>query len=492
MFELTTLQGRKGRSILTDEKRSVDLNAHIETLECSIVVENNKPYGIISFTNLGYGTLTAIKLIARGFNSFGDEILVNGKNEFFIILQDLSIPINTKASDIKVNIPDFNIRHIDIREGQLVFAGGKTTSYNKPNIREYIVDILDSSDEHESKVLEILRTYESSAICLPSKNETGWICVCGQFNCNDSEQCSKCAKQREETFSLAKPEELERRILQRHEEKIAMEERKKEEEVNAQKQRKKRNLFIALGLLATAGVIALIINASILSSRITYESADEMIDSLEGTWLHYSSYSDSVLWTVEIDGDTLTQTYTSDGFSLDTDITYYPSQGYFKAFGNKYIVKDKGYQTIIVENNYVYEKGVSYTPSVSSSTTTSSKFDTYLSENNILLDNSDVQYNMSNNVDKVFSLVGYAELDDYYNYGFDDDIESSYFCLAVTPSGGSYSDMWYIYCDRDSFQKLFDKVQDSEKIYVQMVCKIPSYRYEKNQQCMAQLEYVVY
>ena len=80
----------------------------------------------------------------------------------------------------------------------------------------------------------------------------------------------------------------------------------------------------------------------------------------------------------------------------------------------------------------------------------------------------------------------------YYNYGFDDDIESSYFCLAVTPSGGSYSDMWYIYCDRDSFQKLFDKVQDSEKIYVQMVCKIPSYRYEKNQQCMAQLEYVVY
>ena len=42
----------------------------------------------------------------------------------------------------------------------------------------------------------------------------------------------------------------------------------------------------------------------------------------------------------------------------------------------------------------------------------------YIYENNISLDNYDVQYNMANNLDKSFILVGYAELDDYYNYGY--------------------------------------------------------------------------
>lgn len=94
----------------------------------------------------------------------------------------------------------------------------------------------------------------------------------------------------------------------------------------------------------------------------------------------------------------------------------------------------------------------------------------------------DVQYDMTNNVGKYFTLKGYAELDDYYNYGFDRSIEKDYFCLEVSPTGGSYSDRWYIYCHRNSFQKVLDKAKSEGGLYVDMICIIPNSRFKKNQQ----------
>ena len=128
----------------------------------------------------------------------------------------------------------------------------------------------------------------------------------------------------------------------------------------------------------------------------------------------------------------------------------------------------------------------------SSQEPTQDLFAQYISENNVTLDNYDVQYNMSNNLDKEFSLVGYAELDDYYNYGFDDELESTYFCLQVTPEDGKYSNAWYIYCHRSSCQTLLDKTQAAGKKYVKMICYIPKGRFEKGQNNMAMLRYVVY
>lgn len=119
-------------------------------------------------------------------------------------------------------------------------------------------------------------------------------------------------------------------------------------------------------------------------------------------------------------------------------------------------------------------------------------FAEYVSTNSVTLDNYDIQYNMANNLDKEFTLVGYAELDDYYNYGFDDGLESSYFCLQVTPEDGKYSNAWYIYCYRNSFQTLLDKTLTAGKKYVKMICYIPKGRFEKGQNNMAMLRYVVY
>lgn len=120
------------------------------------------------------------------------------------------------------------------------------------------------------------------------------------------------------------------------------------------------------------------------------------------------------------------------------------------------------------------------------------EYNEYLKEKNVTLNNFDVQYNMTNSVGKPFSLSGYAKLSDYYNYGFGKEIEASYFCLQVTPDGGSYSDRWYIYCNRNSFQKIFDKALDKGEIYIMAVCTIPKSNYDVNQQCMAKLDYAIF
>lgn len=124
------------------------------------------------------------------------------------------------------------------------------------------------------------------------------------------------------------------------------------------------------------------------------------------------------------------------------------------------------------------------------------KFQLYLDENDVTATNRDVQFDMANNVSTYFSLVGIANLSDYYNYGFDDSMKKDYFCLYVQPvvNGelGSIRESWYIYCHRDSFEAVFDQAIDEEYITVKMVCHIPRNKYKSNQGNMASLKYIVY
>lgn len=72
-------------------QKTIDINAHIENLQCEIKVDNGNAIAKNSFANLGYGDITAIKFNACGYNAFGDIVPVNGKDKFFLIVQDIKI-----------------------------------------------------------------------------------------------------------------------------------------------------------------------------------------------------------------------------------------------------------------------------------------------------------------------------------------------------------------------------------------------------------------
>ena len=69
----------------------------------------------------------------------------------------------------------------------------------------------------------------------------------------------------------------------------------------------------------------------------------------------------------------------------------------------------------------------------------------------------EVQYAPYSYLGDAFILEGTAKLDDYFNYDYR-GLEMLYFCIAVTPYGGGYSDTWYIYADRNRYVGLYNEL----------------------------------
>ena len=82
----------------------------------------------------------------------------------------------------------------------------------------------------------------------------------------------------------------------------------------------------------------------------------------------------------------------------------------------------------------------------------------------------DVKYDPYTYLGKDFIITGTAKLDDYYNYEYR-DWEYSYFCIDIEPENGSYSDRWYIYANRNTFQELFQILKNGNSTTVTLVCR---------------------
>ncbi len=124
------------------------------------------------------------------------------------------------------------------------------------------------------------------------------------------------------------------------------------------------------------------------------------------------------------------------------------------------------------------------------STQESNTFDDFMKENKITLLVKDVQFDMSNNINKSFAIKGTAKLSKYYNYGFDNSIEKEYFVIKVRPSDGNYSDGWYIYCNRKTFNEFFDDLKKHSELSIMVKCVIPESNYKAGQDNMALLQLI--
>lgn len=74
----------------------------------------------------------------------------------------------------------------------------------------------------------------------------------------------------------------------------------------------------------------------------------------------------------------------------------------------------------------------------------------------------EVQYDKYGHIFQNFIISGVAELDDYYNYNYE-NYEFSHFCINIQPSSGSYADDWYVYASREKFADLYTSLQGGPK-----------------------------
>lgn len=82
----------------------------------------------------------------------------------------------------------------------------------------------------------------------------------------------------------------------------------------------------------------------------------------------------------------------------------------------------------------------------------------------------DVRYDPYGYLGELFQVTGTIGLDDYYNFDYW-DMEWSLFCICMEPNGGSYSDRWYVYANRNTFQSLFETLKQGSKSNVILICK---------------------
>lgn len=138
-----------------------------------------------------------------------------------------------------------------------------------------------------------------------------------------------------------------------------------------------------------------------------------------------------------------------------------------------------------IDNEYtdIPNYSTSSTPSTASKTDEQVIKDT-MTEYNVKYFGKDIEYNMSNMLDKEFFIIGTVSLSDYYNYGFS-DVEDTSFCTKFKPLYNTSKEEWYIYWDRQSFKEFYDDLIGKDDTLIMAICKIPKLYFNKNQQQMA-------
>lgn len=380
---------------MLNKQIKLDVNSAISELFYEIKIENNIPFVYVSFKNIAKSTMTAIKFLAKGYNSFGDVINVNGKDTFLIMLQDLSIDTDKSIKPIKIQLPNSEIRTVELLENQYCFADGTIRTYLEPDYIEYEIEEYDAKVANERLILNSLKEIHPQTKNKPISLEKYWVCSCGKFNANDALYCVNCKFEKEEIFNVQSEETIET-LISDH--------KKKEEERAVQREKDKKQNIIKFSIIGTIAFIflCLIINASILGGRVTYDSVEEMRDAMQGTWTHDG------LWQIKINGDKGAQIFERDDFEYERDIEWHPKRGYFIFGGDKFVVKSS---RRLQEGNYDYEKGGSlkdYSSSSSSSYSYESKYSALKISNVSVTSNSSYTVctgTITNNGKKNYSFV---------------------------------------------------------------------------------------
>ena len=321
------------------QKLRLDINAHIKNI--SVCIDSASSQATVSFENLGYGTIKAVKFKAKGYNDFQDIITIGGKEEFFIVIQDLNVLPNSKSKNIKINLPSNEIKRIDLEEHQICFDNNNISTYIGSDFREFDLSEYETIGEDKEKIVALRDRFGNQYQYIPKDFDCGWICCCGTYNSSETDICNKCQVSRAEIFETTDETFVATLIEQYKVNQEIKAEQKKKEEIQKDKEKKSRNVKIGIGIAIGLIIVVLFSYLITMAGRTTYDSVAEMKADIEGV---YTQYKDGKAYhQIKISGDKLTYQYVSSGLGSTLDIkSYNPKNGTFEASFAHCIVKNNG------------------------------------------------------------------------------------------------------------------------------------------------------
>ena len=335
--------------------KTIDVNAHIKSLKSDVICENGIATAHVSFENIGYGVITAIKFNAVGFNSFGDIVPIGGKDKFFLIIQDICVQKNGSAVDLKAKLPNPDIRKLEIEENQICCQDGTVFTYAGKEEHIFEVEQFDPADSSESeKVVALQSKFGESFTYLPKELDNGWICGCGCYNSLANDKCIGCQVTKADASTACNPDTL-CSLIENY--KIAENQRKETELRECQqkeKENKKKKIIYAISAVVAIVIAFLIGHAVVLSGRTTYSSSDEMMAAVAGTYTRYNDITGNASCQLIIADNKVTIVWGMDREMENEVKEWNYKEGTFTTF-EKYIVLSNG--DIKDDDGDVYEKG---------------------------------------------------------------------------------------------------------------------------------------
>jgi len=246
----------------------VDIKTPIHITSWNIKRENSDIFLYVNFINIGDLPISAVMFKATGFNSFSDKIKISGKDEFEVMGQDYNL-FPGMSENIKIILPDEDIRKVDIKVKKVCFSDG--TIYECSNS----VWINTKQEPLEDKYLEFVKQDNPVAKFYSIIKQDYWQCVCGFVNIG--KVCRACNMKKTDVFQFTREQiagTYNKYLIQVKErkkkeeqvrleaEQIAAEEEKRriiaieQEQINRQKQRKRNVKIVAIcGSVVLLGII---------------------------------------------------------------------------------------------------------------------------------------------------------------------------------------------------------------------------------------------
>lgn len=166
----------------------VDINSPIHITSWKIQKENDDLYLYIQFLNVSDISVSAVMFNVAGFNSFNDNVKVDGEDEFEVIGQDYSVYPGMHET-LKKLLPSKDIRKVDIKVKKVCFSNDKIY---EPDECKWINT---KQKPLEDRYVECVREENYKGNYYSIIEQDYWQCVCGFVN--TGEVCRFCSMKKD-------------------------------------------------------------------------------------------------------------------------------------------------------------------------------------------------------------------------------------------------------------------------------------------------------
>lgn len=257
------------------ESESIDINAKVRISSWDIQKNQSEDVFLkVEFYNVAEKTVSAINMIIKGYDSFGNVIKVDEKETFSILLQDLKLqPYPNRSASSMVHLPNNTIRKVEIFVSKICYSDGQIEEMNSPDF------VMSCQNPMDSKYVSMVGKVVPYAKYYTIKTQEYWQCPCGMINtgkrCTNCETLYNSVKSYcEDTIETEYKDYLARQELERQ----RIEERKKQEEEQQKKEhdKKKKTIIVIATSVVCICIIGIIIN-NILNKK-TYQTEQVNIE----------------------------------------------------------------------------------------------------------------------------------------------------------------------------------------------------------------------